>query len=292
MESIKKARNHQLFVRDLRHVVTIYQQLAVMDMQTIRDAVLQTRASMDGLLDIFMDVHQAQRKEVEKLLEKKSRFVQQTLMTSSKNGKHATLLITPASKFSGPIGHEVFDAFAQWIETNNSEIFLFGQLGQEHFRERFPQRSFQARAFPNSKEMSSQLSTILNEFLSYERIDVFHGRFHSLVKQTAQVTNVTGDAPLQSVVTTDDSQPVAFLFEPSLQDILTFFEAQLFAQLLQQTFREAKLSHLGSRISALEGALSGIEQQQHAAYRAVQKAQRRQSQRKQLQRLAGAVLWS
>lgn len=292
MQSVKDAHQRKLFVRDLGHVVTIYQQLAVMDMQAIRSAVLETRGSMDGLLDIFFDVHEAQRHEVEKLIEKKSRFRQQTFEGSEKNGKKAAILITPAAKFSGSIGHDVFELFAQWLEQNDSTVFLFGQQGQELFKERFPNKPFEAREFPNSKHMAAQLSETLAEFTSYERIDVFHGRFLSLVQQKAQNTNVTGDIPLASIGRETQEEPKSFLFEPSMENIITFFEAQLFAQLLSQTFREAKLSHLGSRIRSLETALSGIEQQQYFAHRAYQKAKRQQSQRKQLQRLAGAALWS
>ena len=52
---------HQLkqdlsFITGFKEFVKAYQQVTLMDMEKIREAVLKTRQHMDGLQDVFIDI--------------------------------------------------------------------------------------------------------------------------------------------------------------------------------------------------------------------------------------------
>jgi F0F1-type ATP synthase gamma subunit len=87
-------------------------------------------------------------------------------------------------------------------------------------------------------------------------------------------------------------QPFTFFFEPSLETILNFFEAQIFSSILNQTAHENELARYASRIKAMEEALTNI----HGRIKILKAAERRlanlESNRKQLASLAGVSLWT
>ncbi len=52
-----------------------------------------------------------------------------------------------------------------------------------------------------------------------------------------------------------------FLFEPSIEKILGFFETEIFASLFDQTIRESQLAKLASRILAMDTASDNINRE-------------------------------
>jgi len=82
-----------------------------------------------------------------------------------------------------------------------------------------------------------------------------------------------------------------FIFEPSLEKLLNFFETQVFSSLFKQTVTEAELARLASRIKAMEQAIVFITTRMENLSSAQRRAKRNLENRKQLERVAGISLW-
>ena len=57
-----------------------------------------------------------------------------------------------------------------------------------------------------------------------------------------------------------DEGGIKFIFEPSLEEVFNFFDAEIVASLLQQTFHESRLAKLASRLLLLDRSIVKVEE--------------------------------
>ena len=83
-----------------------------------------------------------------------------------------------------------------------------------------------------------------------------------------------------------------YLFEPSLEQVMKFFEQQIFTSLIEGTIKEAELAKFASRMITLDSATENVK----SALKAVQNQQRvlqhRKSNKRQQELLTGISLWN
>ena len=92
--------------------------------------------------------------------------------------------------------------------------------------------------------------------VQYTEIKIYYGKFQSVVTQKPDIQNIAAG----TTVSGDASAPkVLYIFEPSVEDILMFFETQIFASIFDQSIRESQLAKFASRILAMDSASQNIE---------------------------------
>lgn len=288
MPSLTKVNQEFEFVRELSLLVRTSQEISVMQIQKIRSGALATRTYMDGLLDIFFDVRASESQQVEKILNKKV----ETDVKTPKRKESVIVLLSTNQRFSGSITREVFTLFAAEVRKRTADVIVIGKIGKELYQEslkEFPYTYLDLNLANPSKE---ELSNLISRLLVYEKIDVYKGRYESLGSQKPVSLDITGKTSLRNVGRAPDTAiPRRFLFEPSLTEIIAFFETQVTTALFRGTLHESRLATLGSRISALESSLIAVEKQGRTLERKKLALLRARNNRKQLQRLAGAALW-
>ncbi len=117
-----------------------------------------------------------------------------------------------------------------------------------------------------------------------------------MAQQTPTVLNVSGeDSSILSKQTQNAAQaPTAtahYLFEPSLEKILSFFESEIFAGIIQQTVTESELARYASRITTLDIARENIDKQLRLVNLEKRFATHRMMNKKQTEALTGLSLW-
>lgn len=284
MSQLKTVEETTKFIFDFRDFVKIYQQVTLMDMEKIRARVLKARAFKDGLQDVFVDVKQTHKRQIEQLLEKNPKQ-HISFSTLEKNGKGAAVLLTPKTKFSGAINKKVFDEFAKFIKNKKVDVFILGKTGQNLFSQHFPNKKFEA---------IEEVNTIVGKLLDYQTIDVFYPLFHNVVTQTPISVNLSGEKSFLQEIGESESETDEkrrFLFEPDLIKILNFFEVQVFGLLFRKSIEESNLAHLGARLTTLEATNQTLTKQTTKMKNILMKLKRQESDKKQRERLAGIQLW-
>jgi len=104
------------------------------------------------------------------------------------------------------------------------------------------------------------------------------------------VENVSGNQELE--LDGKKREVMHFLFEPSLEKILAFFETQIFTSMFKQTVHESHLSLFASRINAMESALQNITSQLIILGSEKRRTKKLMDNKKQLERVAGRLLWA
>ena len=82
-----------------------------------------------------------------------------------------------------------------------------------------------------------------------------------------------------------------FLFEPSIEYVVDFFENQIFSIILSQTVSEAQLARFGSRIQAMETAQNNMQKLIEKIARRQKAVKALEINKKQLELFAGRRLW-
>lgn len=287
MSAVKTLTRQHQFVEELHGFVEISQQVSVLNMQRVRQSVLQTRSYMEGIIAIFQDVRRSHQRQVEKILASGKA----TSLIGPAKKKSVTILLSPSGKFSGPLIHQVFAEFEKYRKNSQTDVVVVGQTGRE-LAERQLKSHGKLQYFPVNLDHpdNQEISSLLNYVLQYDSITVFTGQFQSLVIQKPNAFNISGYDSLRSQ-TVEDAEHREFLFEPDLNRIVSFFDAQVTASLFRQSLDESKLANLGSRIMTLEASRGGINQELGRLDSRLLRARRRQDNRKQFARLSGMRMW-
>lgn len=289
MQNRKQIEKDISLIGGFKGLAQAYEEISVSKMQRARGKVLSARTFLDDLSAVFADVKGSYRDEIEQLLQyhKKGLF---SFTTQNKNGKTIAVLISSNNKLYGDIGKKVYRYFMEYVSKNNPDIYIIGKVGREYFEQVKDGKEFKYADFPESEEARKNLSVVLNVLEQYQIVNVYYGQFVNVITQNPVFTNVSGTQSLEATEGNTQKQ-VKFYFEPSLEEVLTIFENQIFGSLFRQTLHESELAHVTSRIQQMESALENIETSQKKLNKLRKLVMKRQESAKRLQRLSGISLW-
>lgn len=290
--NIKQLNKEIELTRSIQLLAKTYEELAVMKMQRIRGSVESTRRFTDDLLRIYSEVKYSYKKDILNSAhngvnsDDEKRF---SFSTMNKNGKRLCVLVTPNQRFSGNIAKKVFYPFYDYItRLSDTDVIVIGKVGREMLEQAGYGKKFVYLNLDNQNNYEN-LRQVFGYMLKYQSIDVFHGKFNNLVDQVAVKENLSGDE--LEVADYDALKSEEYLFEPSADRILTFFEEQIFGTLFKQSLAEARLARLGSRISAMEVATNNAGQRVKKLAKDRVAMVKSIENKKQLQRISGIYIW-
>lgn len=288
MQRYRQIKDEIGLLSSLRILCTSYEEISVMNMQRIREMVLSTRTFYMKLSKVYYHVKTSYKDELAKD-EKKNKKAHEV---ARKNGKTVAVFISANAKLHGVIIDNVFHSFEQYILNNEADVIIVGKLGRDLYERLITasrKKQYLYFEIPDMQVALEDLRTIVYHLLEYEKITVFYGQYNSMLDQVAQMTNITGDAILEKEVITDKNE--AFLFEPKLEDIVDYFEKQIFSALFKQTVHESQLARFASRITAMEFALDRIDGKENNLYNERRRITRLINNKTQQERMSGISLW-
>lgn len=241
----------------LQTVSRAYAEIASFRMQKTRGNVLLNRAFLTSISKVFQDILISYREEVQKLSKQRGKKGKNITFLAH-NGKTVAVFLSANVGLYGDIVGKTFQKFVSEVKGTDLEITIIGKLGLSMYREVFPNTNYTYFDFPDNDVRTDLLADIINHLVSYEEIRIYYGKFKSVISQEAEVSKISS-----SLVDLETSQSVTaparkYIFEPSLDKILMFFESEIFASLLDQIVRESQLAKLASRITSMTKAGENI----------------------------------
>lgn len=287
MQNRKQLDKDINLIGSFKGLAQAYEEISVTRMQRIRGKVLSSREFLNELSAVFEDVKGNYRSEIERLIRHDKGVMSYSNM--KKNGKTIDVFLSSNNKLYGDIGKKVYRLFIEDIKKSDADIYVIGKVGRELYENSGLKKEYRYIDFPDTKEIAQQFEEVLKILEQYENVNVYHGQFVNVITQIPITTNVSGTKKLQE--TTEGKREVKFFFEPSLKDVLTIFENEIFSSLFRQTLHESELSHVTSRIQQMEFALENIESFQKDLEKKRKLVIKRHEAAKRLQRFAGISLW-
>jgi len=240
-------------------LINAYTEIAAIRMRKTRGSVLKNREFLAKLDDVFSDVRVSYAKEVLKLGTKKDANKEKITFLAH-NGKAVGLFLSANTGLYGDIVERTFDLFIREVRESNMEIAIVGKLGLQYLQSREPNRPYTYFDLSDREVEANQLSLIIKHLVQYEEIRVYYPTFQTAVTQNPSKYTISAETPLTEIKR-KEKYKTGYLFEPSLKEILVFFEKEIFASLLDQTVRDAQLAKYASRIMALDRAGENIKKE-------------------------------
>lgn len=293
MQTLTELEKETSLISTFNKLVQTYQQISIMRIQKTRDEVLKSRNFMGGLLEVFKDVHAAYYRELLAAIKEKEKK-RQKLAELKEKGKTTAVFLSPTKHFSGEIVNEVFEMFENYLKENSpTTLAVIGKTGKKlaDQSDQTPE-NYQYFDIDESQIEETDFLKLIKFILPYPTVEIFSAQFVNLVKQKPVRTNLTANQVLLEETEKEIEQRRSYWFEPQFDQILDFFEKEVFATLFRRTIHESRLGNLGSRIKTLESANQAIEKKQKKLNLKRRKLQRHQANKRRQQRLAGMALWS
>lgn len=274
-------------VSTFKSILETYEEIAASRMQNARTSVLSGRSFIEELNYIFQQVKSSYRDEVLKRMHKKKINDPKELTFIERNGKTLFLLLSSNTGLYGDIVRKTFNLFFEVIKKEKADAAIVGRVGLEYLKNTGSKISYTFFNMPDSSVNNEDLKKIIQYIIQYEKVFVVYGRFQNVITQEPIVTSISGD-PLAE---TQDAPKVKYFFEPSLDKIMQFFEAEIFASLFEQTIYESQLAKFASRMTSLELRVENISDILKDITLEKEKVRHRIMNKKQLETFSSMSLW-
>lgn len=276
-------------------VTEAYEEIAVMRMQKVRKSVISARLFMERISDVYVDVTNNYHTYLSWITKPKETG-KATFTRKNKNKKAVSVFLAANMNLYGDIVMKVWSEFLTHIQTTETDVVIVGKVGKRYMERSDYSRTFQFFDVQDTGYNDADLESFIEHINQYEKVHVFHGKFNNLVNQTAAMTNVTGDYSVEKIQEKSVNQKKAhkdemsYEFEPSIERIYEIFENQIFTAIVKQTITEAELARHASRVTAMEEAHSNIIERKEKMRRRMLIYQKRQDNKKVIERVAGLHL--
>lgn len=287
----KQLSVEKIQLSQLKEVVQAFEEIAVSHMRNIRTSVLQTREFLVGLTMIFQDVKFSYKKEVLKIIKQKNLKDLKRLSVRKRNGKIAIVLISANTGLYGALVRQVYELFSRYIKENQqADPIIIGRLGKAFFSEQYPNKTYTYFDFPDAAIEVETLKKLITLLLDYEDIYVCYGKFDNIISQTPTMLDIYASSS-EEVLESANKPLTKYFFEPSLERIMFFFEAEIFASIFEQTLSESHLAKYAARMLSLDQATDNISRRLLILGSEERVQQHRKINKKQLEGIAGISLW-
>ena len=285
-----------------KDIVGASEEIASMKMRQIRNKVLLSRDVNNELTEIYREVSLSYKNQIIQIMQqqkgnkafKKVSDSQMSLKTG--NGKHACVYLSANSGLFSNILEKTYYEFIAYLQDHKEAIpVIIGEFGKKLYTNDYPKNPFIYYALTEDKTTESIMKQITEDLSKYSSVVIFFAKFESMVSQRATVLDVSGEDTLNPDVTKAENQIVTptthYLFEPSLEKIILFFEMEIFAGIIQQTVTESNLARYASRITTLDKARENIDLQLRRNSLEKRFAMHRLMNKKQTEAITGISLW-
>jgi F0F1-type ATP synthase gamma subunit len=291
MEQRQKLKEEMVITRNMKMLTTAYQEHALEQINFSRYSVLASREFADELTTIFGNVRQSYQRILERMVDKDKKKLEE-LRKSLKNGKEVMVLVSANNKLYGELIPRVCHQFIAKAKATNSELVVIGKEGKIYVDNAQLNRGYTYFQIPDSSIAIEDLKPLTTFLLPFENVIIFCGKFNNVISQDVIEASLTG-AHLDAGATSSTAQQHEdlFLFEPSIEYVVDFFESQIFSIILSQTVSEAQLARFGSRIQAMETAQNNMQKLIEQIFRRQRRLRGMEINKKQLELFAGRRLW-
>jgi len=245
-------------IKAMGELIDAYEEVASIRMKKIRDLVLRNRLFQDEINQIFEEVRTWYSHETLALAKKRGASNQITFIPH--NGKNVSVLLSANTGLYGSIIPETYRMFMAEAREAQSEVTIIGKYGFQLFLSENIGKPYTYFDYPDYGENSDKMYEIIKHIVQYEQIHVFYGKFKNIITQQPIMLSVSAKIDLTDNQNQSEKKEL-YIFEPSLEKILIFFETQIFSSLIEQSMKESQLSKYASRFVAMDKASANTQRE-------------------------------
>ena len=286
MYSSKEFRENLNVISAIKDITTIYQEIASMKVKQLRENVAKTRDFLNGIGSVYNHAKISYLGELQKQIIR-GKIGLQSASFIKRNGKKVLVLLSANEHLYGSLILDIWRNYIADLKKGDADAVIVGSVGRYFLRNE--KLKVAASFFPlnDDKPKGSEIKRIIDFICRYEQIIIYYGEIISVMSQYPTKKAISGGVTLGEKVVKAKS----YLFEPSPEKIMEFFETEIIAALFNQTVYEHELARFAARMVAMDQATENANETLTKLNKEWRSAKRAIANSKQLGIFAGYSLW-
>jgi len=288
MSSSKYLKEDLQAVGAIKSITSVYQEIASFRMNQLRSRVAATREFLEGISAVYNHAKTAYISAVRRQTPKQREKMWKSLSFVRRNGKKVSVFLSANEHLYGTLILDVWGHYINDITRDRADAVVVGSIGQYLLGNE--QLDVETAVFnlDDDKPTTEQIKKIIDYLSKYEEVVIYHGQMETVLHQVPTKSEISGGVSF-------DKRPARlarkYLFEPSPEQILAFFETEIISALFNQTILEHQLARFAARMVAMDQATENANEQTKKIKKEIRNLQRRVMNRKQLEVFAGFGIW-
>jgi F-type H+-transporting ATPase subunit gamma len=266
----------------IQDITNTYEQVAATRMRKIKDTIVQNRDFYESLSEIYFETQRCYQQS----LVREKKFVSK--YSNNSGGGSVAVLLTANTGLYGKVVKEVYNQFVKDSVNSKNDLVVVGQQGRRWMQDQDPNVKYKYFNLSDGTDnLDEQIKLIYDYISKYADVVVYHGIFKNIIEQPVTITKITQNTQIKN----DEGETLLFLFEPTIDKVLEFFEKQLTNSFFDQTIHESALAKYGSRMLGLDSATQNVSKILQQTRFLSTKMNHTVQNRKQQELVYSSVLW-
>lgn len=285
MATPKEVKENLEMISTVKNVTATYQEIANLRMKQVREKVLKNREFFKELLDIYQRVKSAH------LFSFKKSWLRKKRVSFRRAEKGKVIVFLSANQFFyGALILDIWKEIQNHLKKDRTDLAVVGRTGKYLVeRSGFGNKMFYFE-LDDVKPEEDKIKGIVEFIKNYKKIFVFHGKYEKVLFQKTVISEISGKLPLEEENLTTEEEIKTYIFEPSPEEILDFFETEIIAALFNQTILEHQLARYASRVIAMYQATENAKNLEKNLSTIKNKLERQKLNKKQIELLSSLEL--
>lgn len=284
MFSRKDYLENQEAVSAIKTITSIYQEIALIRINQLKDGSARLREFLEGVAEVYSHAKVAYISEIQASRGKKDL---KSLSFIKRNGRTVLVLLSANEHLYGSIVLETWNQFREDLKNSKNDGVVVGGFGKYLAKNESITNRMTYFDLNDDKPGKEEIATILKYISSYEQIVVYYGEMISILNQQPAKAQISGGVTLESKLPLGKK----YIFEPSPETILEFFESEIIGAIFTQKIFEHRLARLAARMVAMDQATENAKELLKKLHKEFVQLKKRVSNSKQLQVYAGMSVW-
>jgi F-type H+-transporting ATPase subunit gamma len=270
MLALKKIKETLKTIFYIETIAQVYQEIAQIKMNQIRKSVLKTREFIEELLEIYGTIKSAYPAKI--YPRKKERVV---------------VFLSSNERFYGKLIFDIWKEVEKYLSEKKAILAVVGKMGKYLVEKSFLNLKFRYFDLDDENPEIKDIRKIFDFIKNFEEILIFHGKFKTVLTQQVAITNISGIEIEKEKLT----EKKTYLFEPSPEEVLKFFEEELLFSFFYQTLWEHQLSRYATRMITMHQAQENAKKLKETIKKKEEKIKRKIYNKKQIEQIFSQKLW-
>ncbi len=285
MYSKKRLSEEIQGVQSVRSLTEVYQRISAISILQVKNSVAKTRGFLAGVSLVYGHAKQTYIKRAQTFINRRKDL--SSLSFIRRNKKGVLVFVSSNQSLYGDLITRVFKEFIKDVKETKSDSVVIGKLGRAMMEREDVNTRVDYFELDDYKPEWTKLQEITDFIRKYEKIKIYYGEFLSIANQIPAKSDISGGASLGSPIKIVKD----YIFEPTPEVIMEFFETQVIANLFHQKVYEAQLARFASRLLTMNEATKNANKKLEGYQADYLKLIKYGRNKKQLSTMSGRVLW-
>jgi F-type H+-transporting ATPase subunit gamma len=240
MATLKEVRESLKTVSIIETITNIYQEMANFRMRKIREKVLRNREFIEGLFKVYETVKRCYLSFLEKKKIKEA-------LPIKKLKKEIVVFLSVNEIFYGPLILDIWKEVLNYLKEKKADLVIVGKIGKYLAKRESPKIKFFYFDLDDDNPRTEEIKKIFDFIKDYEKIVIFHGKFETILTQKVNMTDISGKFEIEKEI----GEKKEYLFEPSPEAVLKFFETEMMSGFFHHAILEHRLARYATRMVAM-----------------------------------------